>query len=221
MTGQEKIDRGYRITIRPSDSSDGYHIIYDARTLQYARGNGGTPAPVPPGFEAVVRVRPEGVEVRWENPPKDPEATQEDFERDICRRAQTLDDWLGALVGLIRSVEGWVKELGWSTRWIDKPLEDPQIGKYRAPCLLMQEGTDRILLEPVGRSAPGADGVVDLYLMPAYDDIASLFRRGGEWTVHYIFSGMTGITDPLKAPAKPLSKETLHEVLTEMRQHAA
>src|SRR5207253_11377937 len=113
--------------------------------------------------------------------------------------------------------EGWVKEIGWSTRRIDKPMEDPQIGKYKEPCLLMQEGTDRILMEPVTRSVAGTgtDGVVDLYLMTAYDDIASLLRREDLWTLHYIFSSMTGVTDPLKAPAKPLSKETLEEVLAE------
>jgi hypothetical protein len=53
-------------------------------------------------------------------------------------------------------------------------MEDSQIGKYKAPGLLMQEGTDRILRDPIGRNAPGAEAVVDLYLMPAYDDIATL-----------------------------------------------
>jgi hypothetical protein len=223
MTGQEKIARGYRINFRrPSSPSDGYHITYDPRTLQYARGSGVAPAAVSPGFKAVAHVRPEGIEVLWENPPTDPEATREDFDQDVRRRVQILHDWLGVLNQLIGSVEGWVKELGWSTRWIDKPLEDPRIGEYRAPCLLMQETTDRLLLEPVARSVSDTEteGVVDLYLMPAYDDIASLFRREGRWTVHYLFPDMTGITDPLKAPGKPLSKGTLEEVLEAMRQHA-
>ena len=35
-----------------------------------------------------------------------------------------------------------------------------------------------ILLEPV---APGTEGVVDLYLMPGYDDIASLYHYSNRW----------------------------------------
>ncbi len=85
----------------------------------------------------------------------------------------------GRLAALIDDVESWVKALDWSTRRIEKPMEDSQIGRYKAPSLLMQEGTDRVLLEPVARSAPGAEGVVDLYLMPAYDDIASLTFADG------------------------------------------
>jgi hypothetical protein len=34
---------------------------------------------------------------------------------------------------------------------------------------------DRELLEPIGRPAPGIEGIVDLYLMPAYDDIEREF----------------------------------------------
>ena len=33
---------------------------------------------------------------------------------------------------------------------------------YQAPALLLQKETARVLLEPVGRAAPGAEGVVDL-----------------------------------------------------------
>ena len=50
----------------------------------------------------------------------------------------------------------------------------------------MQEGTVRIILEPIARSTPGAEGVVDLYLMPAYDDVATLFYEDG-WKLHYPF----------------------------------
>ena len=75
----------------------------------------------------------------------------------------------------MQTVQTWADALGWSTRQIEVTLTDSQIGKYKAPALLLQEDAIRILLEPIGRSAPGAEGVVDLYLMPAYDDIASLY----------------------------------------------
>ncbi len=60
------------------------------------------------------------------------------------------------------------------------PLSDPEV----AWSANVQRGTTRILLDPVARFVPRADGVVDLYLMPAYDDIASLYLVKGQWRVH-------------------------------------
>jgi hypothetical protein len=77
------------------------------------------------------------------------------------------------------------------------------------------------LLEPVGRSAPGAEGIVDLYLLPAYDDIASLYFSGGQWNVNYYFQGIAITGNIRETPGKPLSKEVLQCVLEEMRANAA
>ena len=221
MTGQQKIAHGYRVSVRqPANESDGYHLFYAQRGLQQVRGNGAD-SQAPPPFEAVAQIQGDAVEIVWVNPPKDLETTQEDFEQDGRDRVRLLHDWLARLSGLVHSVESWAKELGWSTRLIDSPLEDSQIGHYRAPALLMQEGTDRVLLEPVGRLAPGTEGVVDLYLMPAYDDIATLYHYDGCWNVHHVVPGTVGAPNTRQAPAKPLSKETLQEVLAEMRSHAA
>jgi hypothetical protein len=66
---------------------------------------------------------------------------------------------------------------------------------------------------------PGADGAVDLYLMPAYDDIASLFLVEGQWRLHYVYPD-TGAT--MKgADSMPLTKERLGQVLDDMCSHAA
>jgi hypothetical protein len=112
--------------------------------------------------------------------------------------------------------------MGWSTRRVEKELDDARIGKHRIPALLLQQDTWRALLEPIGRSTAGADGVVDLYLMPAYDDIASLYYYGNQWNLHYnTFHGTNAMVPVPKAEAMPLSKETLEKVLAEMRRHAA
>lgn len=88
------------------------------------------------------------------------------------------DEWLQRLSELVRTIESWAQELGWATRQIQVTLSDSQIGNYKAPALLIQEDTIRILLEPIARSAPGADGVVDLYLMPATTILrASIFTK--------------------------------------------
>jgi len=110
--------------------------------------------------------------------------------------------------------------MGWSTRQIEVSLEDSQIGKYKAPALLLQKEVTRILLEPIARAAPGAEGVVDLYLMPAYDDIASLYLYPNGWHVHYMFPGTATMPDIREAEAKPLTEAALKDVLEEMRKHA-
>ena len=90
---------------------------------------------------------------------------------------------------------------------------------HKVPALLLQEGTVRVLLEPVSRRVTGADGVVDLYLMPAYDDVASLFYREGNWHVHYVIPGGNGSAVVKDAESGPFSKETLDMLLQEMKKH--
>ena len=97
-----------------------------------------------------------------------------------------------------------------------KELDDARIGEHRVPSLLMQEDTCRLHLEPVGRSAPGAEGVVDLYLMPAYDDIATLYYYNGRWNLHYFFPRAPEVAAVRNTEAMPLSKETFAKVLAEM-----
>ncbi len=121
------------------------------------------------------------------------------------------EEWLGRLTALIDSVETWARELGWSTRRIEKAMEDREIGDYKAPSLLLQEEFHRGILEPLDRLTIGSEGVVDLYLMPAWDDIASLFFYDGKWNIHF---------PDRKSPAVPLSSETLRAVLATMKEHA-
>ncbi len=130
-------------------------------------------------------------------------------------------EWIDRLSDLVTDVDRWCKELGWSTRHITKQMEESQIGRYQAPALLMQEETTKVLLEPVARFATGADGVVDLYLLPGYDDIASLYFYEGHWHLHYMFSGTPAVATIRDADSKLLSKKSLQEVLEEMKQNAA
>ncbi len=129
-------------------------------------------------------------------------------------------EWLGRLSALVDDVQGWARELGWSTRRIDKRMEDSQIGAYEAPALVLQEDLTRALLEPIARSAPGTEGVVDLYLMPAYDDIATLFFYEGGWHLHYQAPATSPAAKVPETEAEPLSKETFRDILEQMKDHA-
>jgi hypothetical protein len=131
------------------------------------------------------------------------------------------DEWLSVLADLTRRVKSWAEGLGWSTRQISKKMKDSRLGSYEAPALLMQKETTRVLLDPVARFVPGADGVVDLYLMPAYDDIASLYFVDGKWRLHYMFAGTPTVATISQAEPFPLSKDVIGRVLDEMSSHAS
>lgn len=138
----------------------------------------------------------------------------------ISNGEQLRDEWLARLSNLVHDIESWSQGSGWSTRQIEVALEDSEIGKYQAPALLIQDDAIKILLEPIARSAPGAEGVVDLYLMPAYDDIASLYLYDDGWHLHYMFPGTPDVATIRHAKDKKLTKDSLQEVLEEMKQNA-
>src|SRR5271154_4385269 len=117
------------------------------------------------------------------------------------------EQWLTVLADLTTSVKRWAEELDWSTRQIPKKMKDSRLGAYEAPALLMQKDTTRVLLDPVARFTPGADGLVDLYLMPAYDDIASLYLVDGKWRLHYMYAGTPTVATIQQAESHPLSRE--------------
>jgi hypothetical protein len=129
--------------------------------------------------------------------------------------------WLDRLQELIGTIESWARELDWSTRRIEKKMENSRLGRYRAPALIMQNETIRLLLEPIGPSAPGVEGVVDLYLMPAYDDIASILFYDGQWNLHYAPPGKSDPSLVVEANPKPLSQDAFREVLAEMISNAS
>jgi hypothetical protein len=174
-----------------------------------------------PQFIVAVRREAGGLDFDWSDTPDDPRAAKHEIEEEILGRMADRTEWLKRINSLVELFEQWAIELHWSTRRVEKKLDDTRIGKHRVPALLLQEDTCRILLEPVGRSAPGAEGVVDLYLMPAYDDIASLYYYDGRWNLHYLLAGDTPGATVREAPAVPLTKESFEKVLAELRQNAA
>ena len=150
-----------------------------------------------------------------------PMATASTSPRSPDQLDQIRESWLTRLNELVDQIDRWSVGFGWSSRWVDKKMDDPEVGSYRAPALLLQEGVTRIILEPIARSSPGTDGVVDLYQLPAYDDIATLFFRQGRWLVRYPL-----LDDPIADPAeaadlKPLTSEVVRAVLAEMIRDAS
>ncbi len=144
-------------------------------------------------------------------------ATREAIESIASERVTARHEWLGRLRKLFELVKRWAMELDWATWIVEKKMEDAEIGNYKAPCLLIQQETVRLLLEPVARSAPGAEGIFDLNVMPSYDDIASLYYYNNQWNIHYMFTGAPTVANILEGEAKPLTKATIREVFEEMK----
>ena len=90
-------------------------------------------------------------------------------------------------------------------------MDDSRLGVYQAPALLLRKETARVFLEPIARSAPGTDGVVDLDPMPSCDDIARLYFENGEWRPHERSSGSADAND--EDDSKPLTRDSLGHLI--------
>jgi hypothetical protein len=133
---------------------------------------------------------------------------------------QELRNWLTLLDELVTNVRDWVGE-DWSTELIHKSMNDSVLGSYKAPGLRMQRDFTRAILEPIARFAPGTDGVVDLAKIPAYDQIASLYRIDGEWKLHFAFRGSNSVASVRSADSLAWNEANLRRVLEEFDGHAA
>ena len=103
---------------------------------------------------------------------------------DQVTRASQIEDpevvlahWQDRLKILVHGVKEWVERAGWRTRTIEKPINDRELGKHTVPVLLMEKDMVEVALNPVSPLVPGAEGAVDLYLVPAYDDMPASTSR--------------------------------------------
>ncbi|HVS38005.1 MAG TPA: hypothetical protein VMS17_20765 [Gemmataceae bacterium] len=212
---------GIYSSVNPEPGKPDVYWVSFVWGLGHARGYGGESPEVKKRAIVYVQATGDGAVLSY-HPPKEPlpHFEQRDFESKALELVMAYVNWTHRLADLVGHVEQWGRELHWATRRIEKKLYDRRFGDHPEPALVLQEDTCRILLEPVGRSAPGAEGVVDLYLMPAYDDIASLYFYEGRWNLHYAVPGGPPAASGQQAHSAPLSKEALQRVLEEMKQHA-
>jgi len=221
MSEQIALDRRYMISVFvPNETGGPFTFTFAPNGLMHERGPGGSPKRVPK-FIATVRPGADGLAFDWSGTQDDPGAAREEMQAEIGARMTARTIWIDRVNVLVGQVEQWARELGWSTRRVVKRVNDSWIGKHDVPALLMQEDICRIMLEPVARSIPGTEGVVDLYLMPAYDDIASLYYSGDRWNLQYVSPDDGAVATVREAEATPLSKQTLEKVLAALTKHAA
>jgi len=129
------------------------------------------------------------------------------------------DEFKKRVESLVERVCEWVEPHEWVTKPYPKKLRDDESQLYELPALFLQKGATRVLLDPIAYDVPGAEGVVDIYLMPTYDDMATLYFEQGAWTIHYTFPQEGQSADT--AQVLPLREETLNQVLDSIAVHAA
>lgn len=83
----------------------------------------------------------------------------------------------------------------------------------------MERDAVEVVLNPVARFTPGADGAVDLYLSPAYDDIAGLYYESGRWVVHDP-SPFRDATGGEQTAPRPCDEATIRALLEQMASDA-
>ena len=124
--------------------------------------------------------------------------------------------------GLVKEVAACAEPHEWATKRYAKRMRNGNGEVFEIPALFLQKGPVRILLDPVAYDVPGAEAVVDLYLMPAYDDLASLYFQNDNWTIHYAFPPSPMQTHSvIETKALPFSEATLNQVLDSIAEHAA
>ncbi len=171
--------------------------------------------------ECIVVAHPATDALNWDRSSVSSEAVRQEIEVAVRERLEIRREWLERIEGLVDEIEAIAMSAGWATRRLTKKIDDQLIGKHTVPGLVMQEDYCRILLEALSRVAPGASGgLADLYLMPAYDDIASIYHYDGAWHLHYKYDGSLSVDNDREAQALPLDEAHVLKVLHEMKQHA-
>ncbi|MDR3636003.1 MAG: hypothetical protein P4L84_19530 [Isosphaeraceae bacterium] len=132
-----------------------------------------------------------------------------------------VDDWLELLKDLVDRVKAWAEAAGWETRLTGRDVNEREGVRYEVPVLVLDRDEAEVSLVPVARKVPGADGLVDFYVMPDFEDVASLYREEGHWFFHYAFHADPIETHSLIETERfPLDEASLDRVLNDIAAHA-
>jgi hypothetical protein len=85
---------------------------------------------------------------------------------------------------VIRQFEEVLSEMKHLCRRDEKRMRDETGSVYSVESLTIFMGPMRLLLDPSGYDLPGCDGAIDLYLLPPYDPVATLYLENGKWFLH-------------------------------------
>ncbi len=122
---------------------------------------------------------------------------------------------------VVRDFEVSLSGQDWSIRRDPKRMRDEFGNVYSVLSLTLIKGPVRLLLDPNGYDIPGADGVMDIYLLPPYDPVATLYLEHGQWFIHSPFpSALDATDDPNNWTRSNLTKESISHTLGSIVDHA-
>lgn len=134
--------------------------------------------------------------------------------------AQQPDKFRSQISQLADDVQRWAEANEWVTKKYPKRMRDTENQVFEITALFLQRGPIRLLLDPVAYDVPGSEATVDLYLMPTYDDMASLTYRDGSWQIRYPADANSSTTPPWDTASVTLNESTIIHVLNAIAAHA-
>jgi hypothetical protein len=131
------------------------------------------------------------------------------------------DAFVKQVESVISDFETSLSGRDWSMRRDPKRMRDEIGNVYTVQALTLIKGPVRLLLDPNGYDIPGADGFMDLYLLPPYDPVATLYLEDGQWFIHSPFpAALEAIDNPKRWTRSDLTKESINDTLESIVEHA-
>lgn len=135
--------------------------------------------------------------------------------------SEKSDEFAQQVETVVRDFEASLSGRDWSIRRDPKRMRDETGNVFSVLSLTLINGPVRLLLDPNGYDIPGADGVMDLYLLPPYDPVATLYLEDGEWFIHSPFpAALDAIDNPTKWTRSRLTKDVISNTLGSIVENA-
>ncbi len=122
---------------------------------------------------------------------------------------------------VVSEFEASLSRQDWSMKRDLKRMRDEIGDVYAVQSLTLINGPVRLLLDPNGYDIPGAEGVMDLYVLPPYNPVATLYLEEGEWFIHSPFpAALNAVNNPTKWTRSCLTKDSISKTLRSIVEHA-
>jgi len=101
-------------------------------------------------------------------------------------QSHRIQDWQQILNDLFSKIRVWVSNRDCAVKLIDKTYEVNGSGRTTIPALLIQEEALKMIVDPIDWDPVKSESIVDLYIMPQYEDGARFFYGQNEWRLYWV-----------------------------------